>query len=233
MDEVAYIISVVLCGLSMLLAWTMVYMEKKGRHGEAFFAKVLASVCFVSSGFIAATFSDGSKALMLLMLGGLVFGMLGDIFLCRTHVVKEAYWDAFLYAGGGFFFMGHLCYFAAAVGMGGLDHLLIYLIVPVLMGLVFYLMKSQIWKVKKKRWPGYMCYALVSGLMLSGAIELMIEQPLPEEMVLAAAAMIFILSDLALATWNFGKLHTLWMRYTCITLYYLAQILFVAGIWLN
>ena len=39
-------------------------------------------------------------------------------------------------------------------------------------------------------------------------------------------------SDLALGTYNFSKLHSLWMRYICILSYYSAQALFVLGLWM-
>lgn len=53
-----------------------------------YLAKTVASICFVAAGFLAAMLTDGPKPLILLMLGGLVFGMLGDIFLCRVHIAR-------------------------------------------------------------------------------------------------------------------------------------------------
>lgn len=211
----------------------MVYEEKKENHIVTYLTKTVASICFVIAAFLATAFSGGSRTLTILMLGGLVFGMLGDIFLCRVHIAREEFWETLLSVGGVFFLSGHLCYFFAFMSMGGTRHIAVYILVPILMLLVFTLMKTQEWKIPKKSWLSYMGYGLVSGLMLSGGIEILLETPKPEEMALAAAAFVFVLSDIALATWNFGRYHTTWMRYTCITLYYIAQILFVLGIWLN
>ena len=222
-----------LCCVSLILAWVMVYMEKQEKHLATYLTKTFASICFVAAGFVATAYSAGSRILTILMLGGLVFGMLGDIFLCRVHVAREEFWEILLSTGGVFFLVGHLCYFISFIAMGGARHLVVYMLVPVLMILVFALMKTGQWKIPKKSWLSYMGYAFVSGLMLSAGIEILLEQPLPEEIVLAGAAFTFILSDLALATWNFGRFHTVWMRYICITLYYVAQILFVFGILLN
>lgn len=231
--NITFWIMTILCAISLILAWVMVYGEKKSLHMVTYLAKTVASICFVAAGFLAAMLTDGPKPLILLMLGGLVFGMLGDIFLCRVHIAREEFWEILLSAGGVFFLSGHLCYFISFISMGGARHLPVYILVPLLMILVFMLMKTQEWKIPKKSWLSYMGYALVSGLMLSAAIEILLETPAMEELVLAVAALTFILSDLALATWNFGRLHTVWMRYTCITLYYAAQILFVYGIYLN
>lgn len=224
---------IILCGLSLLLAWIMVYEERKENHIATYLSKTAASICFVAAAFFATAFSGGSRTLTLLMLGGLVLGMLGDIFLCRVHIAREEYWDILLSAGGLFFLSGHLCYFFAFMSMGGVRNLAVYILVPILVILVFYLMKTQKWKIPRKSWLSYMGYGLVSGLMLSGGIEIFLEKPLPEEMILAAAALVFVLSDITLATWNYGRYHTTWMRYTCISLYYMAQILFVFGIWMN
>ncbi|MDD3339596.1 MAG: lysoplasmalogenase [Lachnospiraceae bacterium] len=222
-----------LCAASLLLAWVMVYSEAKEYHIVTYLSKTVASICFVSAGFIGVAVSNVEKPFALLVLGGLVFGMLGDIFLCRVQIAREEYWDILLNAGGAFFLAGHLCYFVLFITMGGTLHLWEYILVPLLMMLVFVLMKTQRWKIPRKNWLSYMGYALVSGLMLSGAMEVMIEDPLPVEITLASAAFIFILSDIALATWNYGRFHTVWMRYICISLYYIAQILFVFGILLN
>ncbi len=221
---------IVLCAFSLLLAWAMVYAEHKQRLLQAYLAKTFASLCFVGAGFLAAMLARGPVSVTLLLMMGLVLGMLGDIFLCRRNIAKEEYWDPLVVVGGAFFLIGHLCYFVAFFKLGGIQQPLLYLLIPALALVTFALLRGGLWTVDANRWIGYIAYAAVSGLMLAAGLGVMLASPAPQRCTLAAAAILFVFSDLTLGTWRYSRLNKVWLRVVCITAYYAAQLLFVISI---
>lgn len=219
--------------LSLALAVFMITQEKKKAPLGVYLSKTMASVSFVTAGFLAFPLSAGSLQTRLLILGGLCLGMLGDIFLCRKQIARVEFWPQLMIAGGGFFLFGHLSYFAAFCLMLRRNYPWTFLAVPALGLLVLILLNQKSWNLPRKQWPGYIAYALASGLLLAGGAEVLIRgENGVAGMILFIAGVLFVFSDLALGTYNFSKLHSLWMRYICILSYYSAQALFVLGLWM-
>ena len=86
--------------------------EKKQDHKKALLFKTLSSAVFVLLGFLLAQ-KKAADSFTVLILLGLCFGLIGDFLLSLRHLLSDNM--AAFFIGGGFFFLGHLCYLAALI----------------------------------------------------------------------------------------------------------------------
>lgn len=216
--------------LSVAAGQVMVFLEQRQKKETAFFVKTAASLFFVCAGLAAlcgAAFS-AQKALIML---GLILGMLGDIFLSGPSISRGECANSVFMAGGTFFGLGHLAYLGSLLMQSRSFHPLVLFIAAALIALTWLPMKSGFWKVEASQQLSFGAYGGVSGLLLAGAVNLVLGGAGPAGWIFFAASWLFVLSDYILATSNFSRFRSaVVLKYLCIFLYYLAQAGFVWGL---
>lgn len=105
----------------------LLIFEKRQDMKKALLFKALSSAVFVALGFLASRGRYEERFTVLILIG-LVCGFIGDVLLSLRHVLKERM--SLFFIGGGFFFVGHLCYLAALTGEFGRSPRLLFAAVP-------------------------------------------------------------------------------------------------------
>ena len=216
--------------LSVAAGQGMVWLELRQKKERAYFVKTAASILFVCAGVltICSAVVSAGEALILL---GLVLGKLGDIFLSGPSISREECAKPLFFAGGIFFGLGHLAYFAALMIQAPSFCAVSVIAALLAAGLTLLSMRSGFWKVTASDKISYMIYGAVSGILLMGAVNWTLAGGSRTAWILLAAAGLFVLSDWLLATANFSRFRSVsGLRYLCIFLYYLAQAAFVWGL---
>ncbi len=113
---VYYVLSVVI-GMILLLLFVSLRAKGPGRAETA--VKSLVSVFFLFTLFTAALAEGEHGVFAVLVGGGLLFGLLGDIWLNLRCVYPQDQ-DFWTRLGFGVFFVGHLFYVAAVVSTAGI-----------------------------------------------------------------------------------------------------------------
>lgn len=212
--------------LSILTGLWMVRQEQKKKNTEAFLWKTLASLLFVFASILASAMTSKTPAMgKELVLGGLVAGLLGDMFLSMPSISKEENRGLFIIVGGGCFALGHILYFLSFLGSTRGVILWPYLLVLLLLALVDLLIRARIWEAEGVLGMGFRLYGAISGLLLAGAIGAVLSGG---HWISFVAALLFVASDLLLAHLQLAsrKISPRY-AYLSILLYYSAQAAFV------
>ena len=100
----------VLAAITAVLSVVVVALENKGILAIKYVLKTVASLCFVMIALLSMA-KGGYDNWKILVIAGLVFGMLGDIFLSSNNVVADKKTLGVLTIAGGLFFaVGHVIY---------------------------------------------------------------------------------------------------------------------------
>ena len=100
----------VLAAITAVLSVVVVALENKGILALKYVLKTVASLCFVMIALLSMA-KGGYDNWKILVIAGLVFGMLGDIFLSSNNVVADKKTLGVLTIAGGLFFaVGHVIY---------------------------------------------------------------------------------------------------------------------------
>lgn len=186
--------------------------ERTKRGGvRALLLKSFTSVMFVACGAVGAVEAAGTGnsdfALKILM--GLVFGLMGDIWLDLKWVYQQDN-DTYTFAGFGAFIIGHFMFIAALIEKYADHSNLIYIAVPALLSLVAafgMLMLEKPMKMDYGRFkPITVFYTFVVAFMafLSGGLALMSDFAIPTLNMMFVGGIFFALSDLILSGTYFG-----------------------------
>ena len=190
-----------------------------------YITKTIASVLFVLCGAVNLAYcyktqNTSNHKVMLFMMVGLFFAMLGDIFLIDFFVL-----GALLFA------VGHVFYFVAYSCFSKLNikDLICSLVIfiPALLLILLY---------PKFEFNGMLLvvifYALIISAMLGKAISNLLESPKDlTKWIMAIGALMFFLSDLMLLFNNFANMPRIF-DIICIALYYPAEFLLAFSIFL-
>ena len=95
----------VLAAITAVLSVVVVALENKGILALKYVLKTVASLCFVMIALLSMA-KGGYDNWKILVIAGLVFGMLGDIFLSSNNVVADKKTLGVLTIAGGLFFCG-------------------------------------------------------------------------------------------------------------------------------
>lgn len=217
-------------GVVFLLAFIAKCNKKRSVIG--LFLKVATSVCFIGTGALAAYHNHPDLKFPLLVIVGLVFGILGDIFLDLKWLYTQ-HKDEYLYAGFTVFAIGHVFYCTAMgmrYGFGWKDF-----IFPVILGIIVVLFNVIIEKPSKQNFgkfrPAVLSYAFVLAFMAGCGLWAAFTVRTVETFMLAAGGVFFLLSDLVLSPMYFkpGSDTPLNFVINHVT-YYLAQYLIAMSI---
>lgn len=214
MDKVYIAVLAVLCILQIFTVKSFLKAEIPSPNKKSLFRKMICSAIFIAVAVICMLFSGNYSKYAILMMLGLIFGLLGDLFL---HIVsKEVYFVIGLLS----FAVAHILYVSAySVAMNeyfpdnpffSLSDLILYIII-IFSGICFMHYSGQ---HLGRAFPFIIFYTCVIGVMIVKAATLSIyifgyggNSPLPPVagIVLLAGALLFAFSDGTLSLLLFKK----------------------------
>ena len=153
-------IIILMCAGAVLLFFFL--KEKvKAYSVKAVMFKAAASICFVGVAAVSL-FAKGYHALSIFVTLGLFFGVLGDIWLDFKYVFKE-HDKIFTYAGFIMFASGHACYISGMFLEFFNNQNPLYIILPLIGGLLISVCNLFIAKPMKLDYSGYKVISNVEG----------------------------------------------------------------------
>ena len=207
--------------IGMALQAAFIAVEHKKKYLPAVILKGCASLMFVLIGILAAR-TTGNPHYAKLVILGLCFGALGDIFLNLRFLSKEHGQKIFL-TGIAVFFAGHIMYLIALIPLS--EHLLISLLIGAALAalLLTYIFRRLNVKPAFKIFGIFYLGAIV--LMSAVAIGNAITGPDTMSLLFATGAVLFTVSDIVLIFNTFGDRTTFSRRIANLSCYYIAQLL--------
>ena len=186
---------------------TCVFIYKREANSSHFalLLKTSSSMLFIMTAIFAVYYNKGDMRYGLLIALGLVFSMLGDIWLDLKWIYPRDI-RYYLYGGFVFFLLGHVCY-TSALGLSNgikLTEFLPCLIAPLLVSLGSQLAA----KPMKLDFTGYKfivsLYTFFLVMTLSVSTILAVKTGATSQLMMAVGAFLFFLSDLILSNTYFG-----------------------------
>lgn len=214
---------------------TAVFLVLRVKRGgiAALYAKAVASLGFIATA-VAATYEN---SLFLdfgfLMCFGLVFGLLGDVWLDLKWIYLQDK-DSYLYSGFIFFLLGHICFVTAVFKVGPYTtaSVIVAFAAAFVIALVSLLMEKPLkMRYGKFKWIVFL-YSFTLALTMTMAMTMAYITGF-EDMwtVMSVGGLLFLLSDLVLSGMYFGEgKNTPFNVILNHTLYYAAQFIMAATI---
>jgi len=231
------IVSCVL-GLVAVLAFLITCNKKRSVPGV--FTKMVASIFFIATAFFGVNHVISATADMavikygLMVIMGLVFGLLGDIYLDQKWVYPKDD-EKYLYAGFAVFAIGHFFYVGAMIMQAelGFVHMLIAIALAFVIAIVNALLEKPSKLDYGKFRPIVFLYSAVVGLTMTTAGVALVATYLAEGSIAACvpyivftlAGGLFLISDIILPGQYFGPRNTPVNFVLNHVTYYIAQYL--------
>ena len=208
----------VLAVLCAILAYIFLKKEAAGQYVPAVILKGLASLCFVAIGLICNPGNQVSN----LIVAGLMIGCVADVLLNLRMVFEEKGQPIFL-VGILVFLTGHILYLAAVLPLCSST------LTCIMAGLILTTI-LMIWIFKRvTAKPAFKIFGVVyiGAIMLLNCVAIanVIAAPSPFNIMFAAGAVFFLVSDIVLILNTFGSEFRQSLRNTNIRLYYIGQLL--------
>lgn len=205
---------VTLAALVLGIAATIAFLVVRVKEGgvRALFLKALSSSLFVIVSVTAAAAVIGKElfSFALFVCVGLVFGLMGDIWLDLKWVYPKD-GDRFTFAGFGAFMIGHLFFLAGLVSTYGDAEKPLYMLLPFVIAVVIAVGIIVLEKPMKMVYGKFKsitaCYACILSFMtlLSGGLALMNGFKVMTLNMMFAGGVFFLISDLILSGTYFGE----------------------------
>lgn len=194
----------VAAGVAFLLAFLVKCKDKRSVGGV--FLKNAVSIFFILTAAVGLIQNKTRVEYGVLILVGLAFGMLGDIYLDQKWVYPSDM-KKYLYAGFVSFGIGHLFYIPAMVRAAGIE--LKWLLIPVAAGVVVAVGNLLLEKPMKQNFGEYKAivtvYGFILAFMAATAVTCAVLTGEKTFFVFAAGGVFFLLSDLILSPMYFGE----------------------------
>ncbi len=208
----------ILIALCAILAVIFLKREAEGKYVPAVILKGLASLCFVTIGLLCDPGNQVSK----LIVAGLIIGCVADVLL-NLRMVFEKKGQAIFLVGILVFLTGHIMYLAAVLPL--CSNKVICLIIGIVLTTLL-----MIWIFKRvTAKPAFKVFGVVyiGAIMLLNCVAIanVISAASPFNIVFAAGAVFFLISDIVLILNTFGSEFKQSLRNTNISLYYIGQLL--------
>lgn len=192
--------AIITIGVITTIAFLIVRVKKGGLPGMFF--KAAASICFIGTACAAFSYNRENFEYGILMLFGLLFSLLGDIWLDLKYVYKE-HESIYTFAGFICFMIGH-CLFIPAVFLGYKDFSIKYLLIAGGISALFIVGSLGLEKIAKLNYGKFklitMAYSfLVAGTMVASIIGMFVNGFCKKYIFLSVGAASFLLSDAVLS----------------------------------
>ena len=179
---------------------------KNERSVGGVFLKNAVSIFFILTAAVGLIQNPSRVEYGVMILVGLAFGMLGDIYLDQKWVYPNDM-KKYLYAGFVSFGIGHLFYIPAMVRAAGIE--LKWLLIPAAAGLVVAVGNLLLEKPMKQNFGEYKAivtiYGFILAFMAATAVTCAVLTGKMTFIVFAAGGVFFLLSDLILSPMYFGE----------------------------
>lgn len=179
---------------------------KNERSVGGVFLKNAVSIFFILTAAVGLIQNPSRVEYGVMILVGLAFGMLGDIYLDQKWVYPNDM-KKYLYAGFVSFGIGHLFYIPAMVRAAGIE--LKWLLIPAAAGLVVAVGNLLLEKPMKQNFGEYKAivtvYGFILAFMAATAVTCAVLTGEKTFIVFAAGGVFFLLSDLILSPMYFGE----------------------------
>lgn len=199
-----------ICWICLVLGiiCTVIFIYKREANSSHFalLLKTSSSMMFIMTAIVAVYYNKGDMRYGLLIALGLVFSMLGDIWLDLKWIYPRDI-KYYLYGGFVFFMLGHVCY-TSAMGLSNgitLKELLICFIAPAIVcaGMQFAA------KPLKLDFTGYKFITALYTFFLTLTLSMSILTAIKtggarSQVMMSTGATLFFLSDLVLSNTYFG-----------------------------
>lgn len=240
---------IVLAVLTVVCALACAVAHSAKKYSLKFALKTVASLLFVTTAVVALTVG-GNVQYGAAVIGALVLGLLGDVFLSMDPFVKDDKTKGFFYVlGGAAFAVGHVFYIVIFFTSAPFNPWLL-LALPVLPLLAAFLtlvrvrtvcLTDEDGAVVSQKKPlvdvgklafAFVAYAVVLGLMLVSALNVFLYSGRETfGILLLVAACCFVVSDVALMFNDFVKTapKRKWLIFVVMLFYYAAQAIFAVS----
>ena len=194
----------IVIGAFFLVAFLLKCKDKRSVTGV--FLKNATSIFFILTAVCGIVKNSASWKYGLLIVVGLVFGMLGDIYLDQKWVYPKDM-KQYLYAGFICFGIGHLFYIPALVMTAHISMKL--MIIPVIVGVAVAVGNLLLEKPMKQKFGQYKAivtvYSFILAAMVATAVVAAFVSKHPAFIVYAIGSVLFLVSDLVLSPMYFGE----------------------------
>lgn len=216
--------------IGIIFSSIFLFLKIKKEGISAVISKTFASLFFVLSGLCASFSSEYYLNIKYIIIVGLLFGMLGDIFL-GLKGVYESNLKEWLFSGFISFMIGHICYIMAIILVSKMN--LKFIIISIIIGIILGSSSIFLEKLLNLNYGIYKKTAFIYGSFLSSTVSTSLISCLitgfKDKMliIIFIGSILFLISDLILSNTYFGLKNNdgpIWIISNHIT-YYLAQYL--------
>ena len=220
--------------IGIVVTGIFLYLRVKEKRMKAVFTKAAASLCFIATALVAFSLNRDNFEYAILIIFGLVFSLLGDIWLDLKYIYKE-HSDMYSFAGFGSFMVAHTFYIPAVL-MGYEVYLWWHFVVDAIMCLILVINTITMEKRDNLHYGKFKNITIIYTVFVMGTMLLSINGFVAsgfksvKYIVLIIAGALFAFSDLVLAKIYFGDKNN--GKYVAVNhiLYYAAQFLFASSI---
>ncbi len=230
MDWLFYVV----LAIGVVVTGIFLYFRVKEERVKAVFTKAAASLCFIATALVAFSLNRDNFEYAILIIFGLVFSMLGDIWLDMKYIYKDQS-DMYSFAGFGSFMVAHT-FFIPAVLMGYAEYIWWHFVVDAIMCLILVINTITMEKRRNLDYGKFRAITIIYTVFVMGTMLLSINGFVAsgfrsvKYIVLVLAGVLFALSDLVLCFIYFGDKNNSKYVLANHILYYLAQFLFASSI---
>ena len=184
--------------------------------------KTLSGLGFVATGLIAMYISNKHSPYALLCVFGLVFGLIGDVFM-QFKYCDRANYRTFLVMGMAFFGLGHFFYFAALYTISTFSfYPFIGALVMTIVAFIAFRTK-RFEKIGKLKFVGCTYYFFLSVILFQSIFAYVYHESMQTLFFLVGASFFFV-SDTVLSFIYFGGANRRRFTVLNLTTYYIAQL---------
>lgn len=213
---------------------TFLYFRVKEGEIKAMFTKAAASLCFIATALVAFAINRDNFEYAILIIFGLVFSMLGDIWLDLKYVYKE-HSDTYSFAGFGSFMVAHTM-FIPAVLIGYSEYIWWHFVVDAIVCGLFVLNTVAMEKRDNLNYGKFKTITIVYTAFVMGTMLLSINGFVAsgftsvKYIVMIIGSLLFALSDIVLSHIYFGNKNNSKFVIINHALYYAGQFVIASSI---